>query len=262
MVVAIGFFIALPIALPIDPRQRVQCPKMNPSRVHTPEGQVGWGGSCMALYNVTSPGGYMNTGLSIPSADILGFKKSYSLEKPWLFEDFDQITFYEVKEDEYNELIQRFRSGRYEYEYEEVEFDMKEHNKLLEDTADEVKEVKRKQREAQAEMDKVEKEMLDKWNKEKEEGKVSVDTVEELLNDPDVIPVEAPVNANVWKVQVEEGDKLKEEQIVVILEAMKLEINVNAESNMDGATVEKLVVKPNDVVEAGKPLMLLRKAKS
>lgn len=32
MVVAIGFFIALPIALPIDPRQRVQCPKMNPSR--------------------------------------------------------------------------------------------------------------------------------------------------------------------------------------------------------------------------------------
>lgn len=216
----------------------------------------------MALYNVESPGGYMNLGLSIPTADILGFKNGYSLEKPWLFDDFDQITFYEVNEDKYGEMIQRFRSGRYEYEYENVEFDMKEHNKLLADTAEDVEKVKRNQREAQAEMDKVEKELLDKWNKEKEEGKVSVDTVEELLNDPDIIPIEAPVNANVWKVQVEEGDKLKDDQIVVILEAMKLEINVNAESNMAGATVEKLVVKPNDVVEAGKPLMLLRKPKS
>lgn len=203
----------------------------------------------------------MNTGLSIPSADILGFKNSYSLEKPWLFDDFDQITFYEVSEEEYAGLIQTFRSGRYNYEYEDTEFDMKEHNRMLHDTADEVKEIRRKQREAQAEMDKVEKEMLEKWNKEKEEGKVSVDTVEELLNDPDIMPVEAPVNANVWKVQVKEGDELKEDQIVVILEAMKLEINVNAEANMSGSKVEKLLVKPNDVVDAGKPLMLLRKQK-
>jgi len=111
MVVAIGFFIALPIALPIDPRQRIQCPKMNPSRVHTPEGTWGWGGSCGALYNVESPGGYMNTGLTIPSADILGFKNGYSPEKPWLFDDFDQLTFYEVPEDEYETLIQTFRAS-------------------------------------------------------------------------------------------------------------------------------------------------------
>jgi len=215
----------------------------------------------MALYNVESPGGYMNTGLSIPTADILGFKNGYSLEKPWLFDDFDQITFYEVTEEEYTGLIQTFRSGRYKYEYEETEFDMKEHNKLLRDTAEEVKEIRRKQREAQAEMDKIEKEMLDKWNEEKEAGKVSVDTVEELLNDPDIIAIEAPVNANVWKVQVEEGSELKEDQIVVILEAMKLEINVNAEPDMVGAKVEKLLVKPNDVIDAGKPLILLRKQK-
>jgi len=138
---------------------------------------------------------------------------------------------------------------------------MKEHNKMLKDTADEVKEIKRKQREAQAEMDKVENEMLDKWNKEKEEGKISVDTVEELLNYPDIMPIEAPVNANVWKVQVEEGHELKEDQVVVILEAMKLEINVNVEPSMAGMKVEKLLVKPNDVVEAGKPLILLRKQK-
>ena len=48
LVVSVGFFTALPIALPVDPRQRMNCPKMNPSRVFTPAGSVSWGGSCMA----------------------------------------------------------------------------------------------------------------------------------------------------------------------------------------------------------------------
>jgi urea carboxylase len=182
MMVAVGFFCALPLALPIDPRQRMQCPKMNPSRVFTPEGQVSWGGSCMAMYNVESPGGYMPTGLSIPGVDILGFKKSYSPEKPWLFEDFDQITFYEVSEDEYEAMMAVFRSGRYEYEFEEVVFDMKEHNALLESTKEEVARIRKEQAKAQEEMDRLEKELLEKWTKEKEEGKISTDAVEELLN--------------------------------------------------------------------------------
>lgn len=63
-----------------------------------------------------------------------------------------------------------------------------------------------------------------------------------------------------WKIEVQEGDKLDIEQVVSILEAMKLEIPVKAEQSMQGATVEKLLVKPNDVVSAGKPLMLLRRA--
>ena len=61
--------------------------------------------------------------------------------------------------------------------------------------------------------------------------------------------------------EVKEGDALKVEQVVSTLEAMKLEIPVKAEESMEGATVEKLLVKPNDVVDAGKPLMLLRKPK-
>lgn len=42
---------------------------------------------------------------------------------------------------------------------------------------------------------------------------------------------------------------------------MKLEINVNAAVDREeDTTVEKLLVRPNDVVQAGQPLMLLRKA--
>jgi urea carboxylase len=182
MMVAVGFFTALPLCLPIDPRQRMNCPKMNPSRVFTPEGQVSWGGSCMAMYNVESPGGYMPSGMSIPGVDILGSKKGYSSEKPWLFEDFDQITFYEVEEAEYERLMRVFHSGRYEYEWEDVVFDLEEHNRLLKDTREEVLEIRRRQREAQEEMDRKEEEMLERWGKEKEERKVSGDVVEELLH--------------------------------------------------------------------------------
>lgn len=59
-----------------------------------------------------------------------------------------------------------------------------------------------------------------------------------------------------WKVEVKEGDQFVKEQTVAILEAMKLEIPVKAE--VDGGVVEKVLVKPNDVVDAGRPLVLVR----
>ena len=182
MAVSVGFFAALPLCLPVDPRQRLNCPKMNPSRVFTPEGQVSWGGSCMALYNVESPGGYQMTGLTIPGVDILGSKNGYSLERPWLFEDFDQLTFHEVSEKEYERQLALFHSGRYEYEVEDAVFDMAEHNEFLEATKEEVADIRKKQRKAQEEMDEVEKEMMERWTKEKAAGKIPMDKVEALLN--------------------------------------------------------------------------------
>lgn len=279
LAVSVGFFCALPLCLPVDPRHRIGCPKMNPSRVFTPEGQVSWGGSCMALYNVVSPGGYQLTGLTIPGVDILGSKNGYSLDRPWLFEDFDQLTFHEISEEEYERQLAVFHSGRYEYEWEETVFDMKEHNELLQSTKDEVKVIKERQAKAQAEMDKLEKELMDKWTKEKAEGKIPMDKVEALLNgvqrlcsfheapqadttnsDPEISKIESPLNANVWKIQVKEGDTLEANHIVAILEAMKMEISVRAEDSLAGSTVEKLLVRPNDVVKAGDPLVLTRKA--
>ena len=256
--ISIGFFAALPLCLPVDPRQRISCPKMNPSRVFTPEGQVSWGGSCMAIYNVESPGGYQLTGLTIPSCDILGSKNGYSLQRPWLFEDFDQLTFYQVSEEEYERQLALFHSGRYKYEVEDTEFDMGEHNKLLESTKEEVKEVKKRQKRAQDEMQTVEDELMERWSKEKAEGKVPMDKVDALLNDPAIHKIVSPMNANVWKVTSEEADEVKGNDVVAILEAMKLEISVRVEDGLAGK-VEKLLIRPGDVVTAGDPLVLVRK---
>ena len=71
--------------------------------------------------------------------------------------------------------------------------------------------------------------------------------------------VESPVDANVWKVLVEEGQELGANETITILEAMKLEINVNAPEDLGKAKVEKILVPPGESVKAGGKLVLLRK---
>lgn len=121
------------------------------------------------------------TGMTIPGVDILGTKKGYHPDRPWLFEDFDQITYYRVTEEEYEKQLAIFNSGRYEYEWEEVVFDMEEHNQMLQDTKNEVASIRSRQRIAQTEMDKLESSLLEKWAKEKAERGIPMDTVETLL---------------------------------------------------------------------------------
>lgn len=181
MAVVIGFFCGNTVSLPIDPRQRMSCPKANPSRVFTPEGTFGWGGSCASIYPVDSPGGYQMLARTVPCFDYLGFKSGFSAERPWLFEDFDLLNFYQVSEEELNTRLGLFRSGRYKFEWENVEFDMAEHNKLLQETAVEVKEIRQKQAKVQEEMIAAEAESLERWRKDKEKHKIDEGTVDALL---------------------------------------------------------------------------------
>lgn len=45
---------------------------------------------------------------------------------------------------------------------------------------------------------------------------------------------------------------------MAILEAMKMEINVVADDRLAGYTVQKVLITPNDIVQSGKPLVLVR----
>lgn len=50
-------------------------------------------------------------------------------------------------------------------------------------------------------------------------------------------------------------------QVVAILEAMKMEINVAVDTHLAGTMrVLKLLIKPGDGVESGSPVVLLRKS--
>ncbi len=58
--------------------------------------------------------------------------------------------------------------------------------------------------------------------------------------------VKAEMVANVWKVVAAEGQRVDEGDALVILESMKMEIPVCAES---GGTVTKIAVREGDVVQ-------------
>lgn len=181
MTVVVGFFCGNTVSLPVDPRQRISCPKQNPSRVFTPEGTAGWGGSCLSIYPVDSPGGYQMLGRTVPCFDYLMYKKDFE-HQPWLFQDFDLMTFYEVSEEEMDEILADFRSGRYNFQWEKTEFDMTEHNQMLRDTEKEVKEIRQKQMKAQEQIVQEDNESLERWRKEKAASKVDPSTVDQLLN--------------------------------------------------------------------------------
>jgi acetyl-CoA carboxylase biotin carboxyl carrier protein len=60
--------------------------------------------------------------------------------------------------------------------------------------------------------------------------------------------VRAEMVANVWKVVATEGDTIADGDTLVILESMKMEIPVLAESS---GTLTKLAVAEGDVVQEG-----------
>ena len=66
--------------------------------------------------------------------------------------------------------------------------------------------------------------------------------------------VKAELVGNVWKVEASPGDQVAEEDVLIILESMKMEIPVTAPV---GGTVKEILVKEQDVVREGQTLAII-----
>ncbi|MCD4758857.1 MAG: biotin attachment protein [Arcobacteraceae bacterium] len=66
--------------------------------------------------------------------------------------------------------------------------------------------------------------------------------------------VGATVSGNVWKLLVNVGDKVEKGQVVSILEAMKMEIDIEAPC---AGTITDVAVKPNDAVNEGQTIVVI-----
>jgi acetyl-CoA carboxylase biotin carboxyl carrier protein len=66
--------------------------------------------------------------------------------------------------------------------------------------------------------------------------------------------VTAEMTGTVWRIEVEEGEAVEEEDILVILESMKMEIPI--EAPCDGV-VSRILVKEGDPVEEDQVLLEL-----
>jgi oxaloacetate decarboxylase alpha subunit len=67
-------------------------------------------------------------------------------------------------------------------------------------------------------------------------------------------PVTSPLSGNIWKVMVKEGQHVAEGDVVVILEAMKMETEVRASA---AGTVTSIQAKEGDAVQSGDTLLTL-----
>ena len=66
--------------------------------------------------------------------------------------------------------------------------------------------------------------------------------------------VRAELVGNVWKVEATEGDEVAEDDVLIILESMKMEIPVTAPA---AGTVREIRVKEQDVVQEGQVLVVI-----
>jgi allophanate hydrolase subunit 1 len=119
----IGFFPGLPFMFPLDPRETVFVPKYNPTRTWTPEGALGIGGPCYAIYPVESAGGYQLVGRTLPVYDLQG-RNAVFRENPLLLRAGDRVQFHRVNEDELLQLFEDVRADRYRYRIEDSPFDV------------------------------------------------------------------------------------------------------------------------------------------
>lgn len=78
VVPAVGFYCGAPMFFPLSPKS-LTCQKYNPTRVSTPGGTIGYGGSILAGYSIEAPGGYMIAARSLEMWDTFGTKPGLRL---------------------------------------------------------------------------------------------------------------------------------------------------------------------------------------
>ncbi len=238
-------YLGAPVATPIDPRHRMVTTKYNPARPWTPENAVGIGGAYLCVYGMEGPGGYQFIGRTIQMWNPLKETEYFLKGKPWLLNFFDQLKFYPVTAEEILKYREDFLRGKFKIEIEDTMFNLGEYRKFIENNKDSIKSFKNHQEASfEAERQRWKEQGLDNFVSETEEAPTIVD--EEIPNGCEAVRASLP--GSVWKVQVEEHQAVKEGDILVILESMKMEFPI--ESKYSGI-VEKLYINPGEQINGG-----------
>lgn len=244
-------YLGAPVATPMDPRHRLVTTKYNPARTWTAENSVGIGGSYMCVYGMEGPGGYQFVGRTLQMWNR--YHKTREFTQPWLLRFFDQIKFYEVSAEELQTIRQDFPKGRYSIKIEDTKFNLKEYLGFLADNKTGIDSFTRQREKAFDEE-------LQRWIAS---GQINFESAQDLASnasDEDALPdncvaIESPVAGNVWKMLVKNGDVIHEGQPMVILESMKMEIEITASH---AGTVYAISRDEGNQVNAGQPLLIIQ----
>ncbi|TCK71652.1 urea carboxylase [Acidipila rosea] len=250
MVLGLGdVYLGAPCAVPVDPRHRLLSSKYNPARTYTAEGTVGIGGMYMCIYGMDSPGGYQLVGRTLPIWNKFLTNPQFASGKPWLLRFFDQVRFYPVEEAELTELRESFRSGRHTIRIEDEIFDHGAYQQFLAAQSGSIAAFRRRQQEAfTAE--------ISHWANQESAAAQSAapPAIPEEPSLPDGHRVHAIMHGSVWKVLVQPGEQVQANQVVLIVEAMKMELAILAPVS---GTVKSIYCKVGHPVATGDILAVI-----
>jgi urea carboxylase len=244
-------YLGAPVATPIDPRHRLVTTKYNPARTWTPENAVGIGGAYMCIYGMEGPGGYQFVGRTVPIWNR--YQQTADFTKPWLLRFFDQIRYFPVSPSELLQYREDLIYGRVKLEIEETTFSLSAYQQFLTDNADDIAKFKNTQQ-AAFQAERAAWEAAGEFTRQSIEPAISLPPPT-LDIPPNSTPIVAHLTANVWQVLVKPGDVVKPGDKLVILEAMKMEMTIDAAA---AGSIESVYCTSGQMVSTGQVLLVLR----
>ncbi len=242
-------YLGAPVATPLDPRHRLVTTKYNPARTWTAENSVGIGGAYMCVYGMEGPGGYQFVGRT--SQMWNRYHKTQDFTQPWLLRFFDQIKFYEVTPEDLAHIREALPKGQVSLKVEETAFNLQDYQSFLAANQTDISEFVDSREAAFSEE-------LARWKKN---GQLSYEPVEvEVTTDNELIipdscqAIDSPVSGSVWQCKVSVGQRVKAGDVLMVLESMKMEIEIYATT--DGA-VHSLLKQQGEPVQSGQSLAVI-----
>ncbi len=241
-------YLGAPVATPIDPRHRLVTTKYNPARTWTAENSVGIGGSYLCVYGMEGPGGYQFVGRTLQMWNR--YRQTKAFKNPWLLDFFDQIRFYEVSTEELKKIRQDFPLGRYELKIEESTFSLNDYAEFIAANQQDIARFTQT-RELAFE------EELARWHADGQFNYQQEDVIEaesESEFPENAIRVDSSVSGSVWQTQVKPGQHVAAGEVLLVLESMKMEINISAPCS---GRVTHLLKNDGTRVQAGQTLVVM-----
>jgi len=246
-------YLGAPVATPMNPCHRLVTTKYNPARTWTPENAVGIGGAYMCVYGMEGPGGYQLVGRTVQVWNTYRTTKTFEAGVPWSLRFFDQIRFYPVSTEELQDLRRDILHGAFELKTEEAEFNLIRYQQFLDSIQPEIKAFKDRQ----------------SWAFQEERERWRVNGLLDVAPPPDIpdaeqfelevpegcVAVTAPMTASVFQVPVKPGQRIENGQKLIVLDAMKAELEIGAPA---AGIVEKVLCQSGQMVSAGQQLAILR----
>jgi urea carboxylase len=246
-------YLGAPCAVPVDPRHRFVTTKYNPARTFTVENVVGIGGVYMCIYGMEGPGGYQLFGRTAQVWNTYRTTREFEAGKPWLLRFFDQIRFYPVSAEELLDFRQSFLHGQVQLDIQEDTFSFPKYRKFLRDNEASITRFRNQQQKAFAEE-------RERWAMDSS-GAAAAEPEVEPAGDELTAPangqlIGSPITGNVWAVLAKEGERVIAGQKVAVVEAMKMEVAVEAPF---AGIIKKMAAVQGKLVNAGQPLAIIEK---